>query len=227
MSAPSARISAADRRRQILSVATGLFARQGFQGTKTRQIAERAGVNEALIFRHFHSKEDLYWAILDGKCLEGRGRERLQQQIHKRKSNEDLFAAVAESILRRQTDDSTLFRLLLFSGLENHRLSQRFFRTYVAGYHEVLADHIRAQIRAGRFRAVNPLLAARGFLGMVFNYFLTQEIFGAKRYHKFDLKRVSRTLADIWLGGMLKNHQRNHKPLGARPTGNCSQRKQE
>jgi hypothetical protein len=45
---------------------------------------------------------------------------------------------------------------------------------------------------------------------MVFNYFLTQEIFGAKRYHKFDLKRVSRTLADIWLGGMLKNHQRNH-----------------
>ena len=46
-----------------MDAAKELFARQGFEGTTTRQIAERARVNEAIIFRHFPSKEDLYWAI--------------------------------------------------------------------------------------------------------------------------------------------------------------------
>ena len=43
-----------------MQVAMELFARQGYQGTTTRQISERAHVNEALIFRHFPRKEDLY-----------------------------------------------------------------------------------------------------------------------------------------------------------------------
>jgi hypothetical protein len=48
------------------------------------------------------------------------------------------------------------------------------------------------------------MLSARGFLGMVFNYFLVQELFGARRHHKFNLRRVSETITDIWLAGMLK-----------------------
>jgi AcrR family transcriptional regulator len=46
MASPQIRVSAHDRKRQILAVATRLFARQGFSGTTTRQIAEKAGVNE-------------------------------------------------------------------------------------------------------------------------------------------------------------------------------------
>lgn len=58
------RMSAEDRRSQVLDAAMDLFARQGYRGTTTRQIADHAGVNEAIIFRHFASKEELYWAIL-------------------------------------------------------------------------------------------------------------------------------------------------------------------
>ena len=53
MQRKSSRLPAPDRRRQILAVAMELFARRGFRGTTTRQIAERAGVNEAIVFRHF------------------------------------------------------------------------------------------------------------------------------------------------------------------------------
>ena len=60
------RHSAADRRQQILQAAMGLFARRGFNGTTTREIARRARVNEAIIFRHFPSKEDLYLMTLLG-----------------------------------------------------------------------------------------------------------------------------------------------------------------
>lgn len=196
------RFTARDRRRQILEVAMRLFARQGFKGTTTRQIAERAGVNEALIFRHYPSKEDLYWAIIESKCRIGRRRAKILQELQSGQRDEDSFAAIAEDILQRNREDNTLSRLLLFSALENHRLSHRFFRTYVARNYEVLAGHVRRRIREGSFRRVNPLLAARGFLGMVIYHFLIQEIFGGKRYQRFNPKKVSRTLADIWLHGM-------------------------
>lgn len=196
------RISAIDRRQQIIAVATTLFARQGFEGTTTREIATKAGVSEAIIFRHFPTKENLYWAIIHQKCQLGGKREKLLEALQSGHEDRAIFATIAEQILRRNTNDSTLSRLLLFSALENHRLSRRFFRTYVAENYEALARHIRRRTREGKFRRVDPLLAARGFLGMVIYHFLIQELFGGKRYQKFDMKRVSRAMADIWLQGV-------------------------
>ncbi len=196
------RVASADRRRQILAVATELFARRGFRGTTTRQIAQRAGMNEAILFRHFPRKDDLIWAILDGKCRSAGGREHLEEELHRPVSEAEIFAGIAEGILRRNIEDTTLTRLFLFSALNRHRLTDRLFRVHVAGYYQTLARHIRRGIREGRFRQVDALLAARGFLGMVVYHFLIQELFGGRRYQKFDVRRVSRTLAEIWLGGM-------------------------
>ena len=197
------RVSAQDRRQQIMQAAMKLFARQGFEGTTTRQIAERAQVNEAIIFRHFPHKEDLYWLIIEDKCRIARERKRLASSPRIDSLDRKGLAAIAEDILQCNSEDITLSRLLLFSALENHRLSHRFFRTYIARRYEALADHIRAHIRKGNFRRVDPLLAARGFFGMVGYHLLIQELFGGKRYQEFDPKRVSATLADIWLRGML------------------------
>lgn len=216
MATPQVRFSAADRRKQILNVAMRLFARQGFQGTTTRQIAEAARVNEAIIFRHFPTKDDLYWAVIEHKIEAGNGHERLRDRLRGSQATE-IFASIAQEILERRAKDTTMSRLLLFTGLENHRLSHRFFRTYVAEYYETLADHIRDRIRAGEFRDVDPLLAARCFLGMAVYHSWVQELFGGKRYQKFDNQQVSRTLADIWLAGML---QRGTAPQRSRNGNN-------
>lgn len=196
------RIAAAQRRRQILEVATELFAERGFQGTTTHEIADRAGVNEALVFRHFPRKQDLYWAVIDFKCRAGTGRRRMEELLRTHGDEAERLAAIAAGILRRARADQSLTRLLLFSALENHRLSHRFFRTYMASYYESLADYIRAARRRGRYRHLPPLLAARSFIGMVFYHFLIQELFGGRHYHKFDIDAVARTLADLWLDGM-------------------------
>ncbi len=203
------RVSATDRRRQIIDVAMQLFARQGFQGTTTRQIAERARVNEAILFRHFPHKEDLYWAVIDSKCRGARGRRELQSRLRAAVRPQEALAGVAEDILRRNMDDPTRTRLFLFSALESHALSRRFFRTHVVRYYDVLADYIRERIRRGEFRRVDPRLAARSFLGMVAHHYQVQELFGGKHYQRFDPRRVSQTLADIWLSGM-------HAPNGHR-----------
>lgn len=203
------RVPAGDRRQQLLELAISLFARQGFNGTTTRQIAKQARINEALLFRHFPRKQDLYWAVIEHKCRATRGRTQLREQLKAFHDDQKVFAKIAEDVLRRNTEDQTLSRLLLFSALEHHGLSHRFFRNYVAQYYEILADHIREGIAAGKFRRTDPILAARGFLGMVIYHFLIQELFGAKRYQKFDLQHVADTLADIWLRGVLA------KPEGA------------
>ena len=198
----AARISSSNRREQILDVAMALFARQGFEGTTTREIAEAGRVNEAIIFRHFPTKEDLYWAIIERKCQTSGRRLIIQQNIGIGGDDHQVFSAIAQAILRRKREDHYITRLLWFAALERHELSQEFFRKYVAECYEALADHIRVRISQGGFRGVDPLLAARGFLGMVVYHYLIQELFGGKKFKDFDAKHVADTLTDIWLSGM-------------------------
>jgi AcrR family transcriptional regulator len=67
--AAHARISAADRRQQILGAALELFARDGLHGTTTKAIADAAGISEALLYRHFAGKEELFETI-QSACIE-------------------------------------------------------------------------------------------------------------------------------------------------------------
>lgn len=197
------RVTATDRKQQILDVASLLFARKGFQGTTTREIAARARMNEAILFRHFPSKENLYWAVIDDRCTRSRRRENLQASLDLQASDFEIFRVIAEDILRRTNDDKARTRLLLFSGLESHRLARRFFRTYMARYYQLLASHIERRIAEGVFRRVDPILAARSFIGMIFYHILVQELFGGGFYQKFDPETVSAEVADIWLHGVM------------------------
>ncbi|PYP92984.1 MAG: hypothetical protein DMG65_02095 [Candidatus Angelobacter sp. Gp1-AA117] len=201
-----ARLSAEDRRQQIMQVATGLFARQGFEGTTTRQIAEEAGVNEALLFRHFPSKENLYCTLIEELCSARGRRNRLNAILSQGGSDAEVFTAIAHEFLLRTPRDTELTRLLWFTALENHTLSERFFREYVAMYYEALAGYIARRIRQGAFRKIDPLLAARGFLGMVVYHFLIQELFGGQKYQQFNPEEVAATLTAIWLAGMQSVH---------------------
>ena len=62
---PPRRLPAAERRGGILRAATSCFADRGFAGTTTASVAARAAVNEALVFRHFGTKQGLYLACVD------------------------------------------------------------------------------------------------------------------------------------------------------------------
>ena len=67
---PGTRRRRGEPRRLLLEAASDLFASQGFGGTSTREIAERAGVSETLMFRSFGSKVGLFREALVAPFVE-------------------------------------------------------------------------------------------------------------------------------------------------------------
>ena len=62
------RMTSDARRRQILEVAKGCFARHGFAGTTTKSLAAAAAISEGLLLKHIPPKAALYAEILTGSC---------------------------------------------------------------------------------------------------------------------------------------------------------------
>ena len=62
---PSARLPAAERRRELVEAALRVFSEGSYAGATTAQIAREAGVSEPILYRHFASKRELYFACLN------------------------------------------------------------------------------------------------------------------------------------------------------------------
>ncbi|MFE5703925.1 TetR/AcrR family transcriptional regulator [Rhodococcus sp. ACS1] len=59
------RLTAAERRTQIIAMAREVFVEEGVNGARSRDIADRAGITEAYLYRHFHSKDELFQLAID------------------------------------------------------------------------------------------------------------------------------------------------------------------
>jgi AcrR family transcriptional regulator len=62
---PRARMTASQRREQLIEVSRGLFAEKGFEGTSVEEIAARAGVSKPVVYEHFGGKEGIYAVVVD------------------------------------------------------------------------------------------------------------------------------------------------------------------
>ena len=67
---PRGKLSCEERRAAIIRAVRRVFAEKGFHGTTTRELADAAGVSEALLFKHFPTKEALFSAMLHS-CWKG------------------------------------------------------------------------------------------------------------------------------------------------------------
>ena len=202
--APQAREKSTTRDK-LLEAAIKLLAEKGFNGTTTKEIAEKAEVNEALIFRHFSTKRDLYGAIIEKKIFEEPGIE-ITLETHKDSKDDALvFTAIATRMFDRCGKDPSFMRLLHFSALEGHDLSDMFFETYVEYINMLIYDYIETRIKEGALRNVNPLYASKAFIGMVVNQIIAQELFGEKKRGKIDQEQLIATFVGIFLNGIKAN----------------------
>ncbi len=200
------RLTAEKRKSQIVRVATALFVKKGFKGTTTREIAHKAGISEAVIYKYFSKKEELYRAIISAKCDDDLGGSRLFSAIEGTEGRE-LFHEIALFIINENTRDQTLMRLLTQSALESTPLSEVFIKTKGLDLIEFLEVNIKELIEKGEFRDIDPRLAARAFLGMVFHYVMSQEIYGLKKYFKCTTSEAAQTFVDIFFDGISRRRR--------------------
>ncbi|MEP7340499.1 MAG: TetR/AcrR family transcriptional regulator [Acidobacteriota bacterium] len=202
----SGRMAAEDRRQQILEVALQLFSQKGFRGTTTKEIALAAGVNEAIIFRHFATKGDLYVAIIDHKAKSPAVQTMRTAFDEAIKAGDDrrVFESLAFTLLEFHEHDDMAMRILLYSALEGHEMAEMIYRNHISKTHRQLADYIKKRIAEGAFRRVDPMTAVRCFLGTIINHVMFKKFFC--RYDDEPMNLTNRQAAerftDLFLASM-------------------------
>src|SRR5262245_6811289 len=118
------RLRAEERREKILEAARRVFLEAGFAGARTRRIAEEAGITEALLYRFYPSKTEIFRAAVH----EPLGRvcaELLITTAHLAPDRRDRLRQVNEMLLQFMADSTPFLAVVLLSELGEAR---RFYQ---------------------------------------------------------------------------------------------------
>jgi TetR/AcrR family transcriptional regulator len=149
-STPSIRLPAAERRSAIIEAALRVFSAGSYAGATTAEIAREAGVSEPILYRHFESKRDLYFACLDEAWH--RIRTKLEAKM------DELGPAAAWQNMRASAmrEVKTLLPSLWMQAVteagEDPEI-RRFVRRHMRQVHDFFADCLRQVQRAGAIPA--------------------------------------------------------------------------
>ena len=162
------RMTADQRRQHFIDAALHLFSTRGFRGTTTKAIAEAAGVSEALLFRYFQTKADLYGAILQQKARQAGFDARLETFRRQAKRGDDwrLIHAVVSAIFASYERDPDFERLMLYAALEGHELATTSRQLFGQPMFELVRDYVVQRQQAGAFRQGDPALLVFGLVGL-------------------------------------------------------------
>jgi TetR/AcrR family transcriptional regulator len=179
-------MSGDQRREQILETAVRLFSQNGFNGTTTKEIAAAAGVSEAMVFRHFSTKDALYEAILDTKSCQGETqfpwtKNKVLLDAMERKDDYAVFYNIALHAMNKHQSDQGFMRLLLYFALEEHALASKFFKEFVTRIYDFIGDYIKKRQADGVMRDMEPKVAVRAFMGMLLHHSLNNILWDKKR----------------------------------------------
>ncbi len=177
---PATRMSATDRKQQLLETALDLFSRKGFEGTTTKELASAAGVAEAVIFRHFPSKQALYTAVLDYKTQSAEALNWLTdiRACTERNDDEGLFRTLASRVLRSYRTDPRFERMVLFAALEGHKLALSYMHQQSFPLIQLLDEYILRRQTEGALLGLRPLFIFSAIFGMAHHYAQVSQMFG-------------------------------------------------
>jgi len=191
---------------EILQAAARVFARRGFDGATIREIAEEADIAEGTIYNYFESKEDLLvqlprlvgmplfeWATLS--ALEDRAVESVDDEALMVQTMHQGLA----NVLQHVDILKILFSTMPVAPPETQETYLRQFILQVAG---VLESFIQRRIEQGRFRAMNPTIVARAWMGSFLVFVLTQEILPGRLITPLDYDEVIDEIVRLFLYGV-------------------------
>jgi AcrR family transcriptional regulator len=168
--AGSANLGKGGAERRILASAAEMFARFGFNGVSTRDIASKAGVNEVTIYRHYPRKRDLYIAALDAELqqvkLSGDLLSKVAEAEHARSAVARTFELISATILQRPQ----LLRLMQFSALESSDDIDPLLKRHLGQLVEVIAHYLEPWVNRGELHSTNAKALVLSLIAIILSH---------------------------------------------------------
>ncbi|MHA6795438.1 TetR family transcriptional regulator [Pseudonocardia bannensis] len=155
-------------KRALLEAAQELFASVGYDATTVRAVAERAGVNQALLFRHFGNKEALFAEAVSGQAME----------LLNEGPPQDLLRRILDSMLSEDTSGAELFFSVLRSA-GNSDATAALRAELGAGYGSAFASLVCTDDPADAALRAELLLAWLLGIGLLRTVLRTESMAGA------------------------------------------------
>jgi AcrR family transcriptional regulator len=146
------RLAACDRREAIMNAVREVFAEKGFDATTTRELAKAAGVSEALLYRHFPSKESLYTAMCES-CLSGKQVDEYKQILALEPSSSTLVLLthflVSKMVFEMSKDKKSMDLLVVRSLMSDGDFLRAKHKGMGSAWHQKFRESIATAVKAG------------------------------------------------------------------------------
>ena len=187
------------RKDKILQAAGKLFARQGYYGTSTREIARLADVSENTLFRHFDNKEELFWSSLRSYS----GGLKFRQDVLKGITHCDSPDVVLPKIIEMFADTVNyrpeLLRMIAVAFIELHAKADEFCQEQLSPVFSTINHYLEMNIKSGKIRDLDPtILTSALIMTVLMHPGIYNLIDGGKPVYSRGLE-AHRTYARFWL----------------------------
>jgi len=145
-----------DRTGKIVQAAAQLFARQGYHGTSTREIARLADISENTLFRYFEHKEELFWSALRTSLDGLRLRKELLDSISKCEAPEIVLPQILSLLVDTVTLKPQLLCLIAVALIELRWKAESICRDHLAPIFLTFSRYLEKNIAHGKIRNLDP-----------------------------------------------------------------------
>jgi len=146
------------QKEKILGSAAQLFARQGYHGTSTREIARLADVSENTIFRHFERKEDLFWFAVRARCSAVNLRKDVLEGMLDGSPPEVILPKIIEFLSDILNYSPELLRLIAVALVEMQWKADIFCDECLTPAFSAINKYLAMNVRNGRVRNLDPTM---------------------------------------------------------------------
>jgi len=154
-------------RDRIIAAAVSLFARAGFSGVSTKEIAQCANVSDGNIFRHFSTKKDLFIAAVDFELGTLSVRAEVLAQISNVEDSRTALRTLFELITDTVVNRPELVRLLHFSALEFGSEMEPVYRKHLDSIVTASANNLKKWSQKYGFRDLSARVTVLSFVATV------------------------------------------------------------
>jgi TetR/AcrR family transcriptional repressor of mexJK operon len=168
------------KRAAILHGANRIFLRHGFESASMDEIAAAAGVSKMTVYRHFHSKEELFEGVITELCQRIIDQD-LERMLEQRP--EEALRAFARKMMAIlfAPDTIELHRIVVAESRRFPELGQLFYRSGPEACIAMLAAFLERHQKGGTLKVRNPRRAAEEFLELLRGYAHLRVLLGLER----------------------------------------------